>query len=366
MALFAFTEVWDHSRADGSKLLVLLALADQAHEDGFCWPSIETVGRRARLQKRQVLRVLDDLVALGELEVWKYKFQGKGPERNGYQLVLGAFGLHKGVMPEVIADSLDRVPTGARRSIPGRVRARVFARDGHRCLKCGAVSPLTIDHIKAVVNGGGDEESNLQTLCLECNVRKGTKTLDLRKVGVSEDTYIGDTGDTQVVTPETPAARARSSLNQKGTTSSSQERAARTRKRWPRDDLWDALVEATGIDPQTRNEKKRFGQSVTLLLEAGATPLEVAVRWKRWAKKHKADVVEASTERVLVEHWGELGGRKQAAANVDVCSQCGEHPNPGQTMVEHLYDKHDLGQLCSDCGSVVAEGAVHACRLTKT
>lgn len=49
----------------------------------------------------------------------------------------------------------------------------VFARDGFKCVKCGETSGLTLDHIIPRSDGGGDELTNLQTLCLSCNGKKG-------------------------------------------------------------------------------------------------------------------------------------------------------------------------------------------------
>lgn len=67
------------------------------------------------------------------------------------------------------------VPGPGRRKIPDRVRAAIYERDGYACLQCGATDHLTIDHIKPVVLGGGNEKANLQTLCQSCNSRKGAK-----------------------------------------------------------------------------------------------------------------------------------------------------------------------------------------------
>jgi len=55
------------------------------------------------------------------------------------------------------------------------VRKRIFKRDGNRCLHCGSDVDLSIDHVVAVVNGGGNEDDNLQTLCKKCNSSKGGK-----------------------------------------------------------------------------------------------------------------------------------------------------------------------------------------------
>jgi hypothetical protein len=58
-------------------------------------------------------------------------------------------------------------------------RALIFARDG-KCLNCGTIQSLTIDHILPKSKGGSNEFENLQTLCKRCNLIKGAKEIDYR------------------------------------------------------------------------------------------------------------------------------------------------------------------------------------------
>lgn|SRR5574343_699414 len=51
---------------------------------------------------------------------------------------------------------------------------------GYVCLCCGEKKPLTADHIVPLSKGGTNYISNIQPLCLVCNDRKGTKTIDYR------------------------------------------------------------------------------------------------------------------------------------------------------------------------------------------
>lgn len=62
-------------------------------------------------------------------------------------------------------------------SVPQKTRKRVFARDKNTCLCCGTKENITIDHIRPRSQGGGHSLSNLQTLCLSCNSKKGTQTI---------------------------------------------------------------------------------------------------------------------------------------------------------------------------------------------
>lgn len=50
-----------------------------------------------------------------------------------------------------------------------------------RCLCCGATDvPLSPDHIVPLSRGGSNGIENIQPLCLPCNLRKQTKTIDYR------------------------------------------------------------------------------------------------------------------------------------------------------------------------------------------
>lgn len=61
------------------------------------------------------------------------------------------------------------------------LRFDVFRRDEFRCQICGVTASdgtrLEVDHKDPVAKGGGDEMSNLWTLCFSCNRGKRTKNL---------------------------------------------------------------------------------------------------------------------------------------------------------------------------------------------
>ncbi|RPD90504.1 HNH endonuclease [Neisseria weixii] len=58
------------------------------------------------------------------------------------------------------------------------IREQVFVRDGYKCQCCGHVvasHQAECDHIVALADGGNDELSNLQTLCIDCHAEKSAK-----------------------------------------------------------------------------------------------------------------------------------------------------------------------------------------------
>lgn len=51
---------------------------------------------------------------------------------------------------------------------------------GNVCVCCGESTDLSVDHIVPVSQGGRNDISNLQPLCMPCNTRKATQTIDYR------------------------------------------------------------------------------------------------------------------------------------------------------------------------------------------
>lgn len=60
------TAVWDVNLPHADKI-VLLALADNANDEGHCWPSITTLARKCGMDRRTVLRVISTLEDLRHL-----------------------------------------------------------------------------------------------------------------------------------------------------------------------------------------------------------------------------------------------------------------------------------------------------------
>jgi len=69
-----------------------------------------------------------------------------------------------------------------KKPIPSALRAQVFARDGHACLRCGCsvLMRLRADHVIPESQGGEASLGNLQTLCMSCNSWKGVQAIDFR------------------------------------------------------------------------------------------------------------------------------------------------------------------------------------------
>jgi len=61
------------------------------------------------------------------------------------------------------------------RHIPALLRERVLAHDGRRCRRCGSTSDLSVDHVVPYSRGGSTDFTNLRTLCMPCNIKKGNR-----------------------------------------------------------------------------------------------------------------------------------------------------------------------------------------------
>lgn len=72
-----------------------------------------------------------------------------------------------------IWESICRVERG---KVSNKIRFAIYKRDGYRCKMCGKSgdnNDLEIDHIIPISKGGKSTFDNLQTLCHDCNVKKG-------------------------------------------------------------------------------------------------------------------------------------------------------------------------------------------------
>lgn len=79
--------------------------------------------------------------------------------------------------------------------IPPRVRLRIFERTHGHCCRCGVRivgAKWQADHITALINGGENRETNLQTLCLPCHSLKTKK--DVKQKSKSYRIRLKDAG----------------------------------------------------------------------------------------------------------------------------------------------------------------------------
>lgn len=68
-------------------------------------------------------------------------------------------------------------------------RNRVFRRDNHQCVYCGAKKDLTIDHVIPKSRGGKNDWFNLVTSCSKCNLKKADRTPEEAKMKMIHKPY---------------------------------------------------------------------------------------------------------------------------------------------------------------------------------
>jgi hypothetical protein len=71
MSIKTLTRVWEESEQKGGELLTVLAIADDATDNGYAWPGIERITGKNRLSKRHTIRILQELEECGELFIYK-------------------------------------------------------------------------------------------------------------------------------------------------------------------------------------------------------------------------------------------------------------------------------------------------------
>lgn len=85
MSVRTMARVWAHSSHAGSELLILLAIADFADDDGNAYPAVSTLASKCRMSDRNANHILVALRASGELEIR----HNEGPRgTNRYRIVL--------------------------------------------------------------------------------------------------------------------------------------------------------------------------------------------------------------------------------------------------------------------------------------
>lgn len=89
MSVRASSWVWSLEEVQGSEALALLALADQANDEGFCWPAQEKLAPKARQSVSTLRRSLRSLEKMGLLTTIT-RSSTRGRHSNLYLLHIGA------------------------------------------------------------------------------------------------------------------------------------------------------------------------------------------------------------------------------------------------------------------------------------
>lgn len=77
------SKVWRHSRAKGISLLVMLAIADAADDEGVAVVSTKAIAETCRIAQRSVFRSINELEESNSLEVER----ARGYNANTYRVL---------------------------------------------------------------------------------------------------------------------------------------------------------------------------------------------------------------------------------------------------------------------------------------
>lgn len=92
MSVRTMARVWELSQHRGNDLLMLLAIADFADDEGNAYPSVQTLANKCRMKARNTTAILTAIRKSGELEVRP----NEGPRgTNRYRIVLPGHPLQK-------------------------------------------------------------------------------------------------------------------------------------------------------------------------------------------------------------------------------------------------------------------------------
>jgi len=88
MSIKAMMHVWQHSQQSGGALVVMLALADMANDDGECYPGKAKLSAKCRMNVRNLTINLRKLEQAGELSITQ-RSVGGFQQSNIYKIMLG-------------------------------------------------------------------------------------------------------------------------------------------------------------------------------------------------------------------------------------------------------------------------------------
>jgi hypothetical protein len=93
MSIKLMSLIWEHATVGGSELLMLLALADYANDDGgSIYPSMQTLAKKSRLSVDQARRVIHKLINDGVIELVEEGGWKNGRNRsNEYRILPGGY-----------------------------------------------------------------------------------------------------------------------------------------------------------------------------------------------------------------------------------------------------------------------------------
>lgn len=141
--------------------------------EAWCKEFIRLMDTQAKKEEVAEVKIKEyiNLIVPFAKELWNY---GDGEGGLVIDIIIKTF-LQSGLITRLNSRDISRdLHSNYRMS---RLRKQVFERDAYRCKHCGDWHNLELDHIYPASKGGETTFENLQTLCSNCNTKKGAKIL---------------------------------------------------------------------------------------------------------------------------------------------------------------------------------------------
>lgn len=135
MSIRLMNFAWDSAVSIAQKI-VLISLADQANDDGACWPSTERLTRRCSMDRRTVQRALSGLEDEGYIQ------RHERPGRSTWYMI-GITENGDGAFP---------VARGGTKSHQDEGAAETTKRGGRNAQRCDSLPPITISNHHVTLN----------------------------------------------------------------------------------------------------------------------------------------------------------------------------------------------------------------------
>jgi hypothetical protein len=266
------SRVFDHSQARPAPRLVLIAIADAAHDDGIAWPSQANLARKTGLNEITICKAVRELVEVGELEVRKAQ---RGAKRQCVYRVL---------MPDLAEPNYTDLP---------------FEIEPFN----GATLPDTTLPTAS--------SSTLPTANSSVR-RSGTRARERDEPSVDLEPYAGSTGKKPPVDP----ASGELVLAVETVNDDELEVEPPPRRPRPRDPLWDAFVDGLGYGPETKPERGKWNRAIKELRDVGATYEQVRAVIDEHGRRWEVECTPQSVTR----NWSLLSRSARPGANADYWS----------------------------------------------
>lgn len=309
--------------------LVLVALADHANHEGYCWPSQTRLADRVGIQERAIRRCLVSLEEDGLIARTERRHPNAGRfTSDGYLLAI-----------PILDMAMAASPNKLKKSTKARMRARLIEHAGPVCWYCGASGsddagpdgkPWHVDRVVPGALGGTYHRDNVALSCAACNTEKGSKPLEKWRPGgafsvvppwVAEDQRAQETAGT--LRPE--AVGRGGPLDQRAQETTEPSLPLNTPKEAPTHgavgtarvgDMWDAFTSVTGKDrwQLTATRRARLTKVEKLLrkrwpeLDAVALFRAMVVSmwsdpWRREDQRSRHDPVNVYRSEEQIEGW---------------------------------------------------------------